>query len=77
MSNYSDRVDDFFQQRKYAEQKAEIERLRAWKDEHSRTEGGECPYCEIDRLRAALEDALPCLAEHDPEVWDIAREALK
>jgi hypothetical protein len=32
---------------------------------------------ENRRLRAALEDALPCLAEHDPEVWDIAREALK
>jgi hypothetical protein len=35
----------------------EIERLEAWKDEHSRTEGGECPYCEIERLRVVAEAA--------------------
>ena len=42
-----------------------------------------CPYCrieeleaEVERLQDALEDALPCLAEHDPEVEVIAREAL-
>jgi hypothetical protein len=34
---------------------AEIERLQEWEDEHSRTEGGECPYCEIDRLEEAIE----------------------
>ena len=32
---------------------------------------------EIEHLCAALDDALPCLDEHDPEVAQIAREALE
>jgi molecular chaperone GrpE (heat shock protein) len=52
----------------------EIERLRAWKDEHSRTEGGECPYCEIDRLRAVLEQIANSTVLRARE---IAREALR
>jgi hypothetical protein len=61
---------------------AEIERLQAWKDEHSRTEGGECPYCEIERLlltiswtRATLEEiAKGCDLSNEAQA--IAREAL-
>lgn len=51
------------------------EQLLAWKDRHSRTEGGECPYCEIDRLKAALEEIAKrtCPASCD----NIAREALE
>jgi uncharacterized small protein (DUF1192 family) len=52
----------------------EIERLQAWKDEHSRTEGGECPYCEIDRLRAVLEQIANSTVLRARE---IAREALR
>jgi hypothetical protein len=62
---------------------AENERLQAWKDEHSRTEGGECPYCEIDRLRAALERIANPITDDEvhwintDEIVSIAREALK
>ena len=31
----------------------------------------------IERLEAAIEDALPCLQEHDPEVEAICRAALE
>jgi hypothetical protein len=59
----------------------EIERLRELTENDGKEIGsyreGTGLRGENRRLRAALEDALPCLAEHDPEVWDIAREALK
>jgi uncharacterized small protein (DUF1192 family) len=74
----------------FHQQDAEIERLEASEDEHSRTEGGECPYCEIDdlnceieRLRAALERIANPITEDDvhwintDEIVSIAREALK
>jgi hypothetical protein len=64
----------------YQELVAENERLQAWKDEHSRTEGGECPFCEIDRLRDALERLEAWVEQTNPdayEKWKATQEALR
>jgi predicted nuclease with TOPRIM domain len=61
----------------------EILRLQEREDEHSRTEGGECPYCEIERLlltiswtRATLEEiAKGCDLSNEAQA--VAREALR
>jgi predicted RNase H-like nuclease (RuvC/YqgF family) len=62
----------------FHQQDAKIERLEAWEDEHSRTEGGECPYCEIDRLRAVLEQIANLRPGYRfPDARDIAIETLR
>jgi hypothetical protein len=63
--------------------RAEMERLQVSVDHHKQVA---LDYCmdadaalraDIERLEAAIEDALPCLQEHDPEVEAICRAALE